>query len=159
MEPTQRQLANLLREAALLIANNGLCKDHFIDLNAPADVPAEMCALDPVGALRVAACGDPVDEDNELANAAVVELSGRVDSNITELDPVERIADWADCPERTADEVVAVMRAAAEQLDPTLGALLEQRHQMDPQDAAYRRIPEICPELVDAYAHGWAVTA
>lgn len=37
--------------------------------------------------------------------------------------------------------------------------LLEQQHQIDEQDAAYRRIPLARPELVDAYAHGWAVTA
>ena len=151
MEPTQQQILNCLREAVALIQANGLNKGHYIDLNAPADVPAEMCALDPVGALRVVACGDPVEEGNDLANAAIDALSPYVDSSVHDRDPVERIADWADQPERTADDVVALMREVAERLPLLPGALLEQRHQLDPQDSAYRHIPLECPDRVEAY--------
>ena len=43
------------------------------------------------------------------------------------------------------------MREVAERLPLLPGALLEQRHQLDPQDSAYRHIPLECPDRVEAY--------
>lgn len=119
MSPTQ-DLAPVFARAAEVIKTNGHVKGRFYEplhvdgTNASPQRPSEECPVCAVGALRVAAGYDP---DNGLGLEswqAIRFLSPRVYSNTTDADPVERIADWNDAPERTADEVVAALLDAAE---------------------------------------------
>lgn len=100
------QLAAVYREAAEVIRTNGHRKNRFCDSNL------RVCTL---GALSIAVTGDPEppEELDGLLAEAVADLSPRIDSTIADWDPEERIADWNDEPERTADEVVDALLLAA----------------------------------------------
>lgn len=105
-------LAPLFRRAAEVIETNGHCKNWFHDTYA-IELPLRKRRVCAVGALCVAD-GLPPDELSALAELEAVEfLSRRIDSNVVDEDPVERIADWNDAPARTEAEVIEALRDAA----------------------------------------------
>ncbi|WP_432051746.1 DUF6197 family protein [Streptomyces xiamenensis] len=107
MQPTQ-EVAATLRLAVNVISERGRTVGVF-----------ERTATGPVcmiGAIRVAAHGEACTDD-ELSEAAIEAVSARIDSPIVYRDPIERIAEWHDRPERTGDEVVAQLRRIANELD------------------------------------------
>jgi hypothetical protein len=116
-EPTHdnRALAELFRSGARVLTENGLYKGDLLDRIAEgAGIPPEDCPVCTIGALRVAATGDP-EEPNDLSQAAVALLSARVESLVVDDDPDERVADWSD--RETAPTVIRVLRQTADELE------------------------------------------
>lgn len=101
-------LALLFRRAAKVLQARGHSKGLY------AQPTGEVCA---VGALLAAAGQDPENQMLLEPSAAMWFLSSRVFSNTVDSDPIERIADWNDAPERTAAEVVAELLAAARAIE------------------------------------------
>lgn len=115
--------ADVLRGAALYIARHGFHQDDMFANLTQFAPPA--CAM---GAIRMAACG----------SATVPYTIGQaslVDATITHLaeyiltsgnrwyssGPDFTVADWNDEPARTAEHVIATLRAAAERWDLIFG--------------------------------------
>ncbi|MFD7511831.1 hypothetical protein ACFV5N_21195 [Streptomyces sp. NPDC059853] len=107
MQPTQ-EVAATLRLAVHVISERGRTVGVF-----ERAVTGAVCM---VGAIRVAAHGDACTDD-EGSEAAIEAVSTRIDSPIVYRDPIERIAEWHDRPERTDDEVIAQLRRIADELD------------------------------------------
>jgi hypothetical protein len=119
--------AETLRDAALYLERRGWYRSEFFDFEAdPAFPPA--CA---VGAARVALFGEPLAGltrvQDQALNAVLVVLADyltdpRDDDDLAYLySPTNRIGDWNDAYGRTADEVIATLRAAADDWDRTHG--------------------------------------
>ncbi|MFD9567716.1 hypothetical protein [Streptomyces sp. NPDC059994] len=109
------ELAAVFSEAADSIRANGLLKGTFVTYRGPAGT---LPVMDPLGALSQAITGKPVppdafDQCDDLYQEAVWFLSSRISSPVVDDDPEERIADWGDHEDRTADQVVAALTSAA----------------------------------------------
>ncbi|MFJ7999046.1 hypothetical protein ACIQ7D_18125 [Streptomyces sp. NPDC096310] len=106
-------LITLFRQAATEMSTRGHHQGHF---TCPT---GEVCT---VGALSVAVTGNPVPAEKVDAStwAAIEYLSPRIDSNIVDEDPIERIADWNDRTSTTPSDVLAVLEAAANALEAEL---------------------------------------
>lgn len=110
--------AVVLADAVEILRRNGHFKGGYYDTGndeAP-EWERPVCAL---GAILIAANGDPRPEmpgvlGEEAIEAARV-LSRSIHSTVVDEDPVERIADWNDAPERTPGEVLQAMTTAAEE--------------------------------------------
>lgn len=107
------ETAAILDRAAEIIERNGLHKGAMFDRAESA--PPEECPVCPWGALAIAVVGTPSLRTNTdvravkpYANvlAAFLGLPG-TDSSWS-------VPDWNDAPERTADEVIAALKAAAQ---------------------------------------------
>lgn len=69
--PTNVELAELIDEAAAVIARNGLAKRYLYDTKqANTGLPLEQCRVDIIGALNVAAHGTPRYASSPLVFAA-----------------------------------------------------------------------------------------
>lgn len=112
-----RETALVFRRAAQILQARGHGKGRYSDENGC------VCA---VGALMAAEGRDPdIDFPNLTESSAVWLLSDRVESNTQDSDPIERIADWNDQPERTLAEVVAELLSAARSIeDREAGAIV-----------------------------------
>ena len=107
------ELAPVFRRAAEVIRSNGHYTGDYFSSAAALFLPKSESPVCTIGALRIATVGSP-ETGNELTDRAVAFLSPRIASNIVDDDPVERVAGWNDAPERTQDEVVEALLAAAE---------------------------------------------
>ncbi|MGW7001316.1 DUF6197 family protein [Streptomyces sp. NPDC054933] len=107
-----QSLAPVYRRAADVIRTNGHYTGDYYSSADALFLPKPQCPVCTVGALRIATTGSP-DVADDLTSSAVAFFSPRITSNIVNEDPVERIADWNDDPERTHDEVVEALLAAA----------------------------------------------
>lgn len=102
-------MALVFRRAAQILQARGHGKGRYSDENGC------VCA---VGALMAAEGHDPdIDFPDLSESSSVWLLSARVFSNTVDSDPIERIADWNDAPERTIGEVVAELLAAAQAIE------------------------------------------
>lgn len=101
------ETALTFRRAAQIVQARGLGKGLYEQRTG------EVCA---VGALMVAEGQNPA-QDFPVLSQAIWVLSARVESGTQDCDPVERIADWNDRPERTAAEVVAELLGAAREIE------------------------------------------
>ncbi|MFH8752998.1 hypothetical protein ACH4GK_17615 [Streptomyces rimosus] len=107
-------------EAAETIVRNGHCKDDYYDTTAVAETPQEspVCL---VGALSLHLFGTPLppwmpgDEPSELETYAV-RVAGHLGLPVEDMRDGAQVAvsNWNDAEERTADEVIAALRALAE---------------------------------------------
>lgn len=117
--------------AADLIERDGLSKGDYITV--------EGCRCT-VGALSEAVTGSPVPPEDlasvPLLHALLRLVSDAVVSNTVDSDPVERIADWSDAPDRTAGEVVQLLRRLADGL--LAEAAVDAAHDLDAQLAEQR---------------------
>jgi hypothetical protein len=107
------ELAPVFRRAAQILQARGHGKGRY---EGPGGA---VCAI---GALMAADGMDPAEDAPELdASRALTDaiwwLSPRITSNTVDCDPIERIADWNDAPERTAAEVVEELLAAARAIE------------------------------------------
>jgi hypothetical protein len=104
------ELALIFRNAAKVIQGRGHSKGLY------EQHTGEVCA---VGALMAAEGKTPAHGLNPIGHVsqAVWFLSSRIMSNTVDADPIERIADWNDAPERTASEVVETLLAAAKAIE------------------------------------------
>lgn len=123
-----------LLAAADLIERDGLAAGDYITV--------EGCRCT-VGALSEAVTGSPVPPEDltsmPLLDAVLRLVSDAVVSTVVDEDPIERIADWSDAPDRTASEVAQLLRRLADELlaqEAEEAAyrmdaqLAEQRHQL-----------------------------
>lgn len=100
--PAVKTDADILRHAALLIEERGLHKGAFINHSTGA-----LCLF---GALNLATCGDATGkkpggpEDRQMQDACA-RLPGFIRRNVVA---------WNDAYDRTAAEVIALLRAAAD---------------------------------------------
>jgi hypothetical protein len=121
MNPTQPQLtsaavARVLRDAAQYLTDHGWCQRLFT-ANHTDQYPAA-CAL---GAIAVAAFGEPVDDPY------TTELPGWHKYDKAELalcrylgGPWDGVPAWNDAEDRTADDVIRTVRDAADWLEGRL---------------------------------------
>ena len=111
-------LSHIYRRAAEVISVNGLNKGDYFSWPASGvgiAVGRDECPVCVAGALAVAIFGDPMPDSNEgTFDDAASRLAARVDSRFDGEEPVSCLANWNDKPERTANEVVAELLAAAE---------------------------------------------
>lgn len=104
-------MAVTFRRAAQILQAHGHAKGHFMDSRGC------VCAM---GALLIATGIDPTTLPDEGVTddiPAAVFLSNRLWVAIDDPDPVERIAEWNDSPERTEAEVVAALLSAARDIE------------------------------------------
>jgi hypothetical protein len=104
-------MAVTFRRAAQILQARGHAKGWFVDDNGC------VCAM---GALLAATGTDPaiVPDDGIVDYSPAVRfLSDRLWVAIDDPDPVERIAEWNDQPERTQAEVVAALLSAAREIE------------------------------------------
>jgi hypothetical protein len=111
-------VATRLTQAAAHIAEHGWCRG---DWHTPLDgVPSNKSPACAFGAIKIACGGDPDDltipAEAEQAAAALCDHLGLT---VRDLDcPIEAygevIGGWQDTPERTAQQVIDALRAAAE---------------------------------------------
>lgn len=119
MTPSTAQVAAALRRAADLIEEHGWTQgDYFRTRDGEPfegldewEFGCSMCAL---GALRVA---DARDDEDRFEEAVAALTRGLEATPGIELFEGAEIACWNDEPGRTAEEVVAQMRATADRLD------------------------------------------
>lgn len=110
--------ATVLTDAADILRRNGHFKGGYYDTSSDeaAECERPVCAL---GAILIAAEGDPRPEMpgvlGETASAAARILARSIHSTVVDDDPIERIADWNDAPDRTPGEVMQAMATAAEE--------------------------------------------
>lgn len=103
------ETALTFRRAAQIVQARGLGKGLYIQPTG------EVCA---VGALMAAEGKHPEHSYPDLSkSSAVWFLSSRVLSATVDSDPIERIADWNDQPERTQAEVVEALLSAARDIE------------------------------------------
>jgi hypothetical protein len=121
--------ALILRDAAWYLTRHGWTQGLMY--TDPARPTPAACA---VGAIKMAVCGDPLaDLTGDHADdyeAALEAFAGHLDRvfyvwGVTDLGdpaaPADVIADWNDHRDRTADQVIAALRAAADACDETHG--------------------------------------
>ena len=99
-------IADTLRRAAAAVRERGLAKGRY------QDAENRVCTF---GALALACFGDV---------RTFAAESGEVESIAAEVAreagvPIYRLSEWNDAPERTADEVIAALEAAAARLEAT----------------------------------------
>lgn len=116
------QLAVVYRQAADVIRNNGHHQGGYLDGARLLTRTRQTVPVDATGAVSLVLTGEPVPPADlvdcpELYQDAVKFLGSRIHSTIADWDPEERIADWNDQPERTADEVIAAFESAADDID------------------------------------------
>lgn len=101
----------ILIEAASLIETRGHAKGWFEDSKGC------LCAT---GAIGMAATGDPVGYSDDIPPDVEAELSRAFRAAHAEVGAMRngdgRIVPWNDAPERTASEVVSMLRRAAERV-------------------------------------------
>lgn len=100
------ETAAILDEAANVIRRNGLHKGSFYDKGSSA--PNWSCCT--YGAINIASGGNSPQATNDagkLAYAALTKFLGLSDGI------GDCIADWSDHPDRTAEQVIAALEAAA----------------------------------------------
>lgn len=104
--------ATVLRGAADVIRRNGWHQDSYYDSGYP-DLPKNECPVCARGAINIAANGLPdlTSDVTDAADDAMHQYLG-IDGQFP-----HSLADWNDAPERTADEVIAALEAAADRLD------------------------------------------
>jgi hypothetical protein len=107
------ELPLIYRRAAQIIDGRGHSKGKV------EQPDGSVCA---VGALRIAGGYDVHNQLGELPYLAAKFLSARLWVAIGDTDPIERIAEWNDAPERTVQEVRAALLAAAEAVEADLRA-------------------------------------
>lgn len=98
--------AEVLNRAADRILEHGHCKGDYGDDHRNPDT----CRVCLYGALNAATTGDPFTQGRRLWESAEY----LVESVVYEGEQVGDLADWNDDPDRAADEVIAVLREAAE---------------------------------------------
>ena len=109
--------AVILADAVEILRRNGHFKGgYYAPSNEAPEWERPVCAI---GAILIAAEGDPRPEMpgvlGETASAAARVLARSIHSTVVDDDPIERIADWNDAPERTPGEVMQAMTIAAEE--------------------------------------------
>ncbi|MFE9372310.1 hypothetical protein ACFYM2_21420 [Streptomyces sp. NPDC006711] len=119
---TDPQLAAVYRKAANIIRENGHHQGAYLDGTLLLTRTRQTVPVDATGALSLVITGAPVPPADlidcpQLYQDAVAFLSRRIRSAIVDTDPEERIADWNDEPERTADEVIAALESVARDID------------------------------------------
>lgn len=107
------ELAAVFRRAAQILQARGHGKGRY---EGPGGA---VCAI---GALMAADGMDPAEDAPELGapralTAAIWILSPRIVSTTVDYDPIERIADWNDAPERTQAEVVEALLGVARAIE------------------------------------------
>lgn len=116
-------LSQVFRDAQAIVRRNGLHKGWFYDqLQRKSGTPRDECRVCVVGAVRLAVASLDYFAAQELELAAVEILRDlvpneggrRVDGVWVDSDP---IPDWNDKPERTAEDVCALLERAASVAD------------------------------------------
>lgn len=130
------ELAVVYRRAAQIVQGRGHTKEVY------QRESGEVCT---VGALVLASGMDPDDYEGQ-ATTAVEFFSSRLWVAIGDQDPVERIAEWNDKPERTPAEVVAELIGAAR--------AIEERHANAVVPVCLRTPDGAVFELSEIPAHG-----
>lgn len=129
-KPTPQQEASSLYVAADLITAKGLIRGTFQTCKGRCTV----------GAIAEAVTGWAVPPE-DLSSVPLLEsllslVSEAVVSNVVDDHTIERIADWSDAPDRTAGEVVQLLRRLADGL--LAEAAVDAAHELDAQLAEQR---------------------
>lgn len=107
--PTRTDLAELIDQAAAVIAANGLAKRYLYDTRQAANgTPVEHCRVDIIGALNVAAHGTPRYASSPLVHAAERALEKHIEH--------ASIVSWNDEKGRHADDAIVLLKTVAAQL-------------------------------------------
>ncbi len=128
MNPTQNQPAevhvtpaDILRAAALYIERHGWTQWLYYNRDATDGPFPPACAI---GGIRIAVYGDTTGlaaspADNALVAGTQRHLAAHLDPDfyVTEYDAADVIGDWNDEGGRTAGQVIAALRAAADEWD------------------------------------------
>lgn len=109
--------ALILADAVEILRRNGHFQGGYFQEEATGpEYDRPVCAL---GAILIVAEGLPYPTNpgmfSEDAYEAARVLARSIHSTVVDEDPVERIADWNDKPERTPGEVMQAMTRAAEE--------------------------------------------
>lgn len=118
-QTTHPGLAAVFRRAAEVIKINGHNKGDYYTLPAKGfgiELALAECPVCVAGALSIAINGDPRPVFSDVNDAAGF-LAERLNPEYEGADPVFYLAQWNDAEERTTDDVVAELLAAAEAVE------------------------------------------
>ncbi|MFE7120839.1 hypothetical protein ACFU99_35965 [Streptomyces sp. NPDC057654] len=110
---TPREVAAVLEDAARIIKTNGWYQGQYYDFDqAESGTPIRECRVCLVGAINIAADGDPYPSLWDVSDKVVDACAAVRTCLLTDGEPPV-LADWNDAPDRTATDVVTLLRDTA----------------------------------------------